>query len=482
MAITYHAGRRIQGLSSDILNTPTYSDDFSSDNKTGSANSSGVFTVDIGDERIEGTINRSVTNRNLTWDLQTIMSESIDSTAFVLTFKLQILTNSNSTNTSGGTFIALTSVDQNSSSQSGQDSVSIQIENQGSGGRISGHAVNSGTLASNADWGAQGVIAQLKTFYVKFAKDDDTTTITIAYDEGFTDLYHTVTNTTSGITGLRYFKIQNYTVAVSTYDGVTTFAVDDLKVYNGVSSLTNKPTNVQVGSRFEETDTRKMYSFTDTPTYETDFSSSTGWTFKDSAKASISGGSLSFDFEDNSGNDDSCYYDLGSTMSDTKWLLRFKINWTTFDDNSRCWFGLASNTTAQSVAKDFIGLLTHKYSGTANWESMDKSNASLDFAGENSSSTTISTSTDYWVQIRRLTDTTYDIKVYDDSDYTSSSLVDTVLGTMSASSISGLQYIMFYNRNDHETTYNQVGTIDDLSFYNGVTTVSGFTEWKELGA
>jgi len=206
------------------------------------------------------------------------------------------------------------------------------------------------------------------------------------------------------------------------------------------------------------------------PTYQTDFSSSTGWTFKDSAKASISGGSLSFDFEDNSGDDDSCYYDLGSTMSDTKWLLRFKINWTTFDDNSRCWFGLASNTTSQNVAKDFIGLLTHKFSGTANWESMDKSNASLDYAGENSSSTTISTSTDYWVQIRRLTDTTYDIKVYDDSDYTS--LVDTVTGTMSASSISGLRYIMFYNRNDHETTYNQVGTIDDLSFYNGVTSIN----------
>jgi hypothetical protein len=216
--------------------------------------------------------------------------------------------------------------------------------------------------------------------------------------------------------------------------------------------------------------TSDSITWTMQPTYQTDFSSSTGWTFKDSAKASISGGSLSFDFEDNSGDDDSCYYDLGSTMSDTKWLLRFKINWTTFDDNSRCWFGLASNTTAQNVAKDFIGLLTHKFSGTANWESMDKSNASLDFAGENSSSTTISTSTDYWVQIRRLTDTTYDIKVYDDSAYTS--LVDTVTGTMSASSISGLQYIMFYNRNDHETTYNQVGTIDDLSFYNGVTSIN----------
>ena len=234
MTIEYKDSKRIVALSSDVLNTPTYSDDFSSDNKTGSANSSGVFTVDTGDERIEGTINRSGTNRNLTWDLQTIMSESIDSTAFVLTFKLQILTNSNSSGTSGGCFLALTSLDQNYGSQSGQDSVSIQFENQGSGGRISGYAVNGGVLDSNADWGAQGVIAQLKTFYVKFAKDGDTTTITIAYDEGFTDLYHTVTKTTSDITNLRYFKIQNYTVAVSSYDGTTTFAVDDLKVYNGI--------------------------------------------------------------------------------------------------------------------------------------------------------------------------------------------------------------------------------------------------------
>ena len=200
-----------------------------------------------------------------------------------------------------------------------------------------------------------------------------------------------------------------------------------------------------------------------------------GWTFKDSAKASISSGTISFNFEDNSGDDDSCYYDLGSAMSDTQWLLRFKINWTTFDENSRCWFGLADNTTAQSVAKDFIGLLTHK-SGTANWESMDKSNASLDYAGENSSTTTISTGTDYWVQITRTSDTAYNIKVYNANTYENSALVDTINGSMSASTISGLQYIMFYNRNDHDTAYNQEGTISDVVFHDGVTTPSSASE------
>jgi len=72
MTIEYKDSKRIVALSSDVLNTPTYSDDFSSDNKTGSANSSGVFTVDTGDERIEGTINRSGTNMGFANDYERI--------------------------------------------------------------------------------------------------------------------------------------------------------------------------------------------------------------------------------------------------------------------------------------------------------------------------------------------------------------------------------------------------------------------------
>ena len=55
---------------------------------------------------------------------------------------------------------------------------------------------------------------------------------------------------------------------------------------NGVrgegTSTDTKPTNVQLGSRWEETDTRKIYYYGDSATYETDFSSSTGWVSTDS--------------------------------------------------------------------------------------------------------------------------------------------------------------------------------------------------------
>ena len=61
----------------------------------------------------------------------------------------------------------------------------------------------------------------------------------------------------ANVTGLRYVKMSN--IKASQGGSVITGTIDDIEFYNGVSSLSSKPTNVQAGSRFEETDTRKMY-------------------------------------------------------------------------------------------------------------------------------------------------------------------------------------------------------------------------------
>ena len=432
-------------FSAESARTPTFEDDFSSDNWTDVGTQIGVSGGKMAWNAL-----RNGSDQGSYYDIGTA---NISETEWILDFTLDIdAMTEGSANAYFTIGLSDTATMNVNTSQDHIGLLTYMDTSSGGNSRFMAQGVNGGVLTGGTDFTTADP-QTLGLYYLRIRRTSATECkVAIYSDSDYTTLVEEETVTiTSGLSGLRYLKLTNLTVS-GAGTGVFNGTMDNVKFYNAVTSTTTPAT------------------WTMQPTYQTDFSSSTGWTFKDSAKASISGGSLSFDFEDNSGDDDSCYYDLGSTMSDTKWLLRFKINWTTFDDNSRCWFGLASNTTAQNVAKDFIGLLTHKFSGTANWESMDKSNASLDFAGENSSSTTISTSTDYWVQIRRLTDTTYDIKVYDDSAYTS--LVDTVTGTMSASSISGLQYIMFYNRNDHETTYNQVGTIDDLSFYNGVTSIN----------
>ena len=52
------------------------------------------------------------------------------------------------------------------------------------------------------------------------------------------------------------------TSSAGTGTGQNIGTIDDIKIYNGVTTATTvvqRPTNVQEGSRFEETDTRKMY-------------------------------------------------------------------------------------------------------------------------------------------------------------------------------------------------------------------------------
>jgi hypothetical protein len=90
------------------------------------------------------------------------------------------------------------------------------------------------------------------------------------------------------------------------------------------------PTNVQTGSRAEITDTRKMYSYEITPTYEDDFSSYADqaaadavWVSNDTAdfRVNITNDNFAFDSKVTSTTNTGAYYDLGSALSDTAWVV-----------------------------------------------------------------------------------------------------------------------------------------------------------------
>ena len=73
--------------------------------------------------------------------------------------------------------------------------------------------------------------------------------------------------------------------------------IDDVKIYDGVTSVVEgdaKPTNVQVGSRWEETDTRKMYHYETEPNVIIDFdaggeATASNWTHPTTASGGNSG-------------------------------------------------------------------------------------------------------------------------------------------------------------------------------------------------
>ena len=64
----------------------------------------------------------------------------------------------------------------------------------------------------------------------------------------------------STITGLRYLKIMEMQPDTPTgVKGIGT--IQEIKFGNGITSVNSKPTNVPTDSRFEETDTRKIYYY-----------------------------------------------------------------------------------------------------------------------------------------------------------------------------------------------------------------------------
>jgi hypothetical protein len=101
------------------------------------------------------------------------------------------------------------------------------------------------------------------TRYVEIARTGATSaTISFSSTSAYTKDIDSKTYTIENVTGLKYFKIFNNSSGSTS--GQVNGTIDDMKFYNGITSVgvgagDAKPTNVQAGSRFEETDTRKMY-------------------------------------------------------------------------------------------------------------------------------------------------------------------------------------------------------------------------------
>jgi len=251
MTIKYLDSKRIVKLSTDVLNTPTLEDDFSSDDWT-DVGSLGVSGGTLGgDGIIDGGDDTSY--KDMT---------SISETAFLFRFKATYITTFGSG--SASRFIHFGLSDKFAPQNTTQDFVGFSFEAWNAPAfRIGGQMRNGQTLdqpsngnlrLSELDHSSAGTF----TYWFEVIRNGNAFTLNVYSDSGYSTLVDSVTSTVTGITALRYFSCTNKD-GVGSSSGTLNVAIDDLKLYNGVSSLTSKPTNVQVGSRFEETDTRKMY-------------------------------------------------------------------------------------------------------------------------------------------------------------------------------------------------------------------------------
>jgi len=480
MALTYHAGRRIQGLSTDTF--PTFEDDFTSYATQGAADAvwvedgTGKVAVNITDNDIDFNLKTETTAHGINYDFGV---GNVSDTEWIIRYKMNLTTVNTTTMY---TYWGLSSV-----SGSGTSTTRDFIGFNTTGTTFYGHDRDGADDTGGGDNSQSYTLLTGTDYYVTIKRTSATAYAYTLQTGSFSGT--TVVNGTgtcaSTIVGLRYFNCRNLNNQTTAGNLIGT--IDDFEFYNGVTTPPTKPTNVQVGSRYEETDTRKMYYYNDPLTFENDFSSD-NMLDQNSSRIGISSGVLNFDARRGSFNHASSW-DIGSTLNDTKWSMRFKMVISTLtqqNDTCRCYIGMSSlpSSSDSNATHDFIGFHAKISSGNNDWKAIDTNGASMDIEGTDFGD--IATGT-YYVEIIRKSATTYSIRITTNSDYTGTSgggLFDGALGSGTNCSGSAdtvnLRYFWIGNVNAGGTENARfIGTIDDMKIYNGVTSTDPV--WSELG-
>tara|TARA_R110000744_G_C19315268_1_gene557113 strand:- start:22 stop:1551 length:1530 start_codon:yes stop_codon:yes gene_type:complete len=256
----------------------------------------------------------------------------------------------------------------------------------------------------------------------------------------------------------------------------------------------SKPTNVQVGSRLEETDTRKIYHYESaTPTFEDDFSISSGWVVSGSQFTvdTSTDERLEYALKRTGNTNDYVYKDLqdsdalgsGINASDTEWVLRYHMVHTSDTGNNSkntpAIMGLSSTNNGYLDTQDYIGVRletgeTPQYSASSG--DGGSANTMTDFS-QFQTAYPLTGTDDFYVEIKRISSTEFTVEFFSDSGYTISVEKETV--TTLNSTVDNLRYLVIkvgYGTADDDTLN---GYIDDIKFYNGVTTAG--TAWTEEG-
>jgi hypothetical protein len=245
------------------------------------------------------------------------------------------------------------------------------------------------------------------------------------------------------------------------------------------------PTNVQVGSRAEITDTRKMYNLIEEK-YEDDLSTDKGWVSSYSTKMAYNGTTdkldLSFENELNNANI-TIVKELDFTLG-TKFVVRFVLDFSQFGGLPFMTMGVSDkdSTVNADTAQDYLGIVCHN--GTT-WSAQVKDNTELGtFTNINQASYSGHQSgfgTDFYCElIRNGNSFTINIRT---GSHTGTSVVTATTTISTIGTVSNLKYIKFGNYDGTSTGGYCTTTIDDLSVYNGVISPSSTPSksWKEIG-
>ena len=240
--------------------------------------------------------------------------------------------------------------------------------------------------------------------------------------------------------------------------------------------------NVEEGRYVRIFDNTDANITTNPTTYETDFTTSTNWTFNQGGgTVQLSNGELSI-YANNDFDNPNATYDLqtdlgaGNFASTTSWLLRFKlrfVNMQNYHSSQKLQFdiGLADTSTIPSALDDYANIDSVHYSMYVDGQTNTYSER-----GKSWNTATTSTelsngaepfSADKWIEIiRDGNDIVF--KTYSDKYYV---LDDTVTINPPTSNMASLRYIFARIYNGQLAQSNTV-YVDDIEFYDGYTSAT----------
>ena len=252
--------------------------------------------------------------------------------------------------------------------------------------------------------------------------------------------------------------------------------------YTGYT-ITTVSTAPLANTRYEETDTRKIYRRTEAGEY---LKVGTKWT-PDSTTITYTGNTNT----DNHG----VSYDIGSSASDT-WVLRFEhtvtstIGTTNGDVNVFCGLSDKDMNTTHQQNQDWIGVRLMLSAKSGSNYGLIRPNSSNDGSPQGGAASSNygymgsgTENTKFYIEIIRTSSSAYTISISNGNDYNG----DVLSATGGSTSATALRYIKF---GDQANTSSQPwdGKIENVQFWDNTTSAGGGTEvaiakaeWKERG-
>ena len=253
-----------------------------------------------------------------------------------------------------------------------------------------------------------------------------------------------------------------------------TFSTDGTKLYIGGYGASDQ--QYSTGTAEARTWTRQLYFADDFSSYTTQTSANSAWVPASNVagrRVNISDDDLDL-LNDSGTTNYAVAYDLGTDISESKWTLRFSADVTlSSGSNNWCYIGLF-NSDQSAGGGDSQNLCAVAFqndgSNTKFWclagVGKTVNGAGSDYFNATGNGTL--TSTKYYIQLRRLTATSMDMKIYTDANY--STLHDSRTMSGSAIALDDLRYIKFAN-NTTSGSGSITIVMDDVKFRNGADTI-----------